>query len=84
LRNGTSCRNSLWTESIAVGDEEYILSTKKELGGTAIGRKQIKTNSDFELRESSTSYKHLFTPKKDALSFENSYRWSFSHLNSAD
>ena len=28
LRNGPSCRNPLWTESIAVGDKNFILSTK--------------------------------------------------------
>ena len=70
--------------NIAVGNEEYILSTRKKLGGKASVRKQIKANSAIVLRELSTSYKHLFRPKKHALSFENSYRWTFSLLNSTD
>jgi len=81
LQNRTNCRNPIWTESIAVGDEEFILSTKDKLGGKAIGRQPIASDPGFELKEYSASYKPLFTAKKKALSFENSYNWDSSLFN---
>jgi len=42
LHNDSSCRNPMWTESVAVEDENFILSTKEKLGGKAVCRKSIK------------------------------------------
>ena len=78
LRNGSSCRNPLWTESSAVGDENFILSTKEKLGGKAIGRISVANNSGFELREPITAYTRLFNGEKHTLSPENSYKWNIS------
>ena len=76
LRNGRSCRNPLWTEAIAVGDEEFIQSAKMQLGAKATGRKLNETDSGFELKEPSNPYMHLFTPENDILSLENRHKWS--------
>ena len=78
LQNGSNCRNPLWTESIAVGDENFILSTKEKLGGKAIGRTSTANNSDFELREPTNAYNHLLRGEKHTLSLENSYIWNIS------
>ena len=81
LQKGPTCRNPLWTESIVVGDEEFILSTKEKLGGKAIGRKPIASNSGFELKEPLAPYNSFFTAEKEVLSFTNSYIWDFSFFN---
>ena len=84
LGNGSSCRNPLWTESIAVGDEEFILSTKAKLGVKATGRKPNETDSGFKLKEPSIPYNHLFAHEKDVLSLKNSYNWDLSAVNARD
>lgn len=81
LRKGPTCRNPLWTESIAVGDEDFILSTKEKLAGKAVGRKPIAFDSGFELKEPSVPYNPFFIAEKEALSFGNSYIWDSSSFN---
>jgi hypothetical protein len=81
LQNGTTCRNPLWTEAIAVGNEDFILSTKKKLGGKAIGRKPVASDSCFELKEPSVPYNPLFAAEKEVLSCGNSYIWDYSFFN---
>ena len=81
LKNGTNCRNPIWTESIAVGNEEFILSAKEKLGGKAIGRQPIAPDSGFELKEPVAPYNHFLTAKKEVLSFGNSYNWDSSFFN---
>jgi putative transposase len=39
LKSENINRESKWTKSIAVGSEEFVQNTKKELGGRAKGRK---------------------------------------------
>ena len=38
LKNGSNSRDGQWTESIAVGDKEFVLETKARIGAKAIGR----------------------------------------------
>ena len=73
LKNGSNKRDAKWTESIAVGDKEFVVDTRTELGVKAIGRKVLGDNENFELRESQIPYNPLFAPEKCALSSENSY-----------
>jgi REP element-mobilizing transposase RayT len=44
LKNGSNIRDTKWTESIAVGDKEFVLRTQTNLGAKAIGRNVIKRN----------------------------------------
>jgi REP element-mobilizing transposase RayT len=76
LKSGSNKRDGKWTESIAVGDKEFVLETKTKLGAKAIGRKISGERGEYELRESQTSYSLLFTPEKYRLSAENSYFWN--------
>ena len=39
LKNGSNSRDTQWMESIAVGNKEFVLNTKTELGVAAIDRK---------------------------------------------
>ena len=76
LKNRSNKRDVKWTESIAVGDKEFVLDTKAKLGAKAGGRKILADNENFELRESQIPYSPLFAPEKCALSSENSYFWN--------
>ncbi len=49
-------KDSAWTESIAVGDRLFIEKTKDLLGDKAKGRKQIDSETGFELREELAPY----------------------------
>ena len=64
-----------WTESIAVGDKEFVLETTARLGVKAAGRKISGKNGNYELRESPIPYMLLFTLEKCGLSSENRYFW---------
>ncbi len=39
LKNGSNQRDGKWTQSIAVGDKEFVMATKAKLGAKAIGRR---------------------------------------------
>ncbi len=76
LKTGSNKRDAKWTESIAVGDKNFVSETKAKLGAKAVGRKVSGENGHYELRESQISYNSLFTPEKSTLSAENSYFWN--------
>ena len=78
LKNGSNRRDAKWSESIAVGDREFVSEVKSKLGAKAIGRKisGAADNMDYELREVQSPYNELFAPKKCSLSPENGYLWN--------
>ena len=78
LRSGSNKRDAKWSESIAVGDKDFVAEVKSKLGAQAIGRKIQGTgdNEDYELREAKTPYTPLFASQKRPLSPENSYFWN--------
>jgi putative transposase len=39
MKNGSNQRDAKWTESIAVGDKEFVMETKAKLGAKAKGRR---------------------------------------------
>jgi len=51
LKNGSNQRDAKWTESIAVGDKEFVMETKAKLGAKAIGRRELENNEGYELKE---------------------------------
>jgi hypothetical protein len=51
-----------YTESIAVGDNEFVMVTKAKLGAKAMGRKALENNEGYELRESQSPYNPVFAP----------------------
>jgi len=61
LRNNLE-REGKWTESIAVGSEEYVECIRKQLNIKAIGRKTIRTEEGYELAEAEIPYNQLFVP----------------------
>jgi putative transposase len=69
LKNSTNKRGAKWSESIAVGDKEFVSDIKSKLGSRAIGR-EITGAGDgeyYELRGPQTSSNPLFAREKAAL-----------------
>ena len=58
--NGLNKRDKKWTESIAVGEIDFVLKTKSKLGAKGIGRKVIENKVGFELKRSSRNLTTLF------------------------
>jgi hypothetical protein len=51
LINGLNQRDAKWTESIAVGDKEFVMETKAKLGSRAIGRRGEENDEGYELKK---------------------------------
>jgi putative transposase len=66
LKNGSIKREAKWSESIDVGDKEFLSEVKAKLGARAIGRKilEVDDNENYELCESQTPYNPLFSLKR--------------------
>jgi putative transposase len=77
LMSGEAARESKWTESVAVGNKQFISTVREELGIRTAGRDIIKSGSSYELREPDVSYSYDFGVKNGNLSPENTYFWDF-------
>jgi putative transposase len=62
LVNSNLEREGKWTESIAVGSEDYIDGIRRKLNIKAIGRRIRIIEGGYELAEAEIPYKHLFEP----------------------
>ena len=56
LEKPKSIREDHWTQSIAVGDKTFIEKIKEYLGDRARGRRVIKNEAAYQLKESQTTY----------------------------
>jgi hypothetical protein len=50
LKIGSNQRDAKWTESIAVGDKEFVMETKAKLGAKGIGRRELENIEEYELK----------------------------------
>jgi len=78
LQNNSLQRQVAWTESIAVGNEDFISETKRELASRAVGRDIHVRDGILGLREPYVSYNAHFDPEKGVLSPENTYFWNIN------
>ena len=69
-------RQVVWTQSIAVGNEDFISETKRKLASSALGRDVHDRDGVVELRDPNVSYNAHFDPEKPVLSPENTYFWN--------
>jgi len=76
LQNNSLQRQVAWTESVAIGSEDFISETKRTLASNAIGRDVHERDGVVELREPYVSYSAHFNPKKHVLSPKNTYPWN--------
>jgi REP element-mobilizing transposase RayT len=81
IENKPHYREPMWTESVAVGNEDFVVETKQKLSSKATGRKIILNNSvsAYTLREPSHPYGVHFDAKNDALRLENTYFWNINN-----
>ncbi len=71
-----NARESKWTESIAVGNKEFVEDTKERLGMKARGREVMGGDGTYQLREASEPYGRTFGHQNDGLRPENRYFWN--------
>lgn len=64
LKIGSNQRKVQWTESIAVGEKEFVMDTKAKLSAKAAGRRGLKNNAGYELRETQIAYPHVLALKR--------------------
>ncbi len=67
LYKGNLAREGCWTESVAVGNKDFVEKIKNELGVKAVYRKIINTKEIYELREPVKSYTLNFKGKMSGL-----------------
>jgi putative transposase len=75
LKDGRSGRDARWSESIAVGSEEFVERTKEELGIRAKSREVMEMEGQFALREPGASYGGHFEAEKSHIGLESTYFW---------
>ena len=84
LRSKDGKRDGRWTESVAVGNEEFVKSIHTRLGIRARGRSvfgdHVRENDIFHLKEPQSPYGDVFPIKKAVLKAKNSYIWNDNHL----
>ena len=79
ISGGSIQREPCWTESIAVGSQNFLEETKARLGIRAKGRRIQGYPEDLcVLREESVPYIAGFAPQNEALSAENAFFWDDS------
>jgi len=76
LKTKNHVRESKWSQSIAVGNKNFIESIKEKLGIQAKGRKVKKSRDLYHLREAQAAYNSNFTPEMVVLRAKNTYFWS--------
>ncbi len=65
------------TESIAVGDKEFVMETKAILAANAIGRRELENDEGYELKEAQNPYNLVFDPEKCSLRLKTTIFGSF-------
>jgi putative transposase len=75
LKKARNHRDRKWTESIAVGSESFVKTTKQLLGADGRGRKVREREDIFELREETIPYSGILGHENTVLSPENRYLW---------
>lgn len=71
-------RNSLWTESLAVGSTGFLNRFQSQLGFRARYRQVDQEGSQSVLRETSSSYSPISGPQMEALKMNNTFEWELN------
>lgn len=71
LRSVQQIRNSVWSESLAIGSPGFIDAIRGELGMHGIDRESISTESGQVLHETPAAYEAIFMGKIASLRGEN-------------
>jgi putative transposase len=66
-------RESMWTESVAVGSRSFVDTTREKLGIKVRGREVIEKNGSYELRESPAPYRAILGDENNSIRLQNAY-----------
>lgn len=76
LQSDRLCRNTVWTESLAVGGKAFVAQVQRSLGGKAQQRELITDAGQSVLRDQAVPYNVNFDGKNVVLSPENHFIWN--------
>jgi putative transposase len=79
LEEGNPFREDKWTESVAVGGEEFVKRIKEDLGVKVLGRTTLTDGDQHQLRETQQPYMAHFAPEKGLLRQNLSFKWDICH-----
>jgi putative transposase len=69
LRKAHRVRESQWTQSVAVGNREFVEKVKEKLGFQVKGRSISRKGDNYQLREQQSAYNAHFTRENIPLSY---------------
>jgi putative transposase len=78
LGDGKNIRDDRWTKSIAVGSKGFVEYVKTALGALAKGRKPLKVEEGYQLREPSVSYGGDFGFERVDIGVDNAFLWGIN------
>ena len=78
MRNDQLRRISLWSEAIAIGNDDFRENIRRQLKGKNTRGKMVTDDGMTVLKEPHSTYTTLFDDKKMVLSHENSYLWDIT------
>jgi putative transposase len=78
LREDVLVRNSLWSESVAVGSEEFTLLTQAAFGVKGRNREVANSDDVCVLKEAEASYGADFGVKNRPIALNNTHFWDVS------
>jgi putative transposase len=73
-------RESQWTQSIAVGNESFVTTIKKQMRSLAVGRRARLVPEGCELREPKAVYNGDFVAEKGDIGLKNVHLWDLSNV----
>jgi len=73
LRKENRVRESKWTQSVAVGNREFVEKVKEKLGFHVKGRSISRKGDNYQLREQQSAYNAHLTHENVPLSNKNTY-----------
>ena len=73
LKTRSEKREACWTESVAVGKEQFLRNIQEQLGERGKGRRLREREGGFEIREPAAAYHSPLKGEKGVLRPENAY-----------
>lgn len=75
LKLNKTAKDDQWSESVAIGSENFVMNTMEKLRKKVKGREVVEANGRYKLKEPAISYMPIFTPENGGLRSKNTYFW---------
>ncbi len=76
LSDCSNSRQAAWSESVAVGSQDFVETIKGKLGIRAKGRKVLEKEGKYQLREEVQTYNSNSDRENGNIGRGNTYAWS--------